>query len=167
MDHELAQEQAALALAIQDARREMQKLKEEKETFLQEREAEALLRITQVLQEAKDVLDATKEYRNAYEKLRSDAQEIAAAIKDALMLFRESRDAFIKETDETRMYFEKESQSLKVTADGIKAAQRELEATRETIRMDRLVLEKEQRKVTDDRQKLKGAIEMFRKQKRL
>ena len=101
MEHELAVEQAKLSLAIQELRRELSSLHDEKELFLQKCEREALQRVTEALKTAKGVVKETGEYVAIVETLRQEAEAIVDQIKVAKITMQEQRREFAKQTETT------------------------------------------------------------------
>jgi len=165
MDYPLAKEQAVLSLLIQEARREMESLKIEKELFLQEREGEAVARVVRALDEAKGMVEETKEYIEAVNKLRQEAENILSELKSSKEFMQEARRDFKNKSKETTELLSKRAVEMQEVTASIQLEKVRLNGLLESLRSERKMLADEQKKVDDDRGKLKAAMQIWQKQK--
>lgn len=163
MEHELAQELARTSLAIQDARREFDTLKAEKDAWLAKREQEALQRVTDALENAKEMVEETKSYASIVEQLRQGAEAMKVQIIEARTSLQEQRRQFDEQTRETRFSIDaKVAETVKFLEEA-KIERMQLNGMLDSVKFERAALEKEQEKVTKDREMLGVAIKVLKK----
>jgi len=164
MDHSFAQEQARLALAVQEGRRALDALKAEKEAFLKNREVEATDRIARVLEQAKEAVKETDEYFHIVEQMQKEATAITEQLVSAKYSMQEQRRDFEQKTTEARNILEKKTKELEQFVATTRLERVKLEGMLDRLGVERSLLKKEQKKIDDDRVKLKAAFNVWQRQ---
>ncbi len=165
MDYNLAQEQANLCIAIQDARRELTALQAEKETFLLEREKESAIRLANVLEQAREAVKETNEYVSVVQQMVKEAKRIAEEIKTLRSSLQDERRSFNEQTEQARTQLDQKANELDAFSAIVRLEKEKLDGEVAQIQMARSALAEEQRKIDDDRGKLRAAIQIWQKQK--
>lgn len=163
MEHELAQELARTSLAIQDARREFDTLKAEKDAWLVSREQEALQRVTDALENARNMVEETVEYAKVIEQLRQGAESMKTQIVEARMSLQEQRRQLDEQTKETRKSIDAKVAETAKFLDQAKIERVHLNGLLDSVKLERESLTIEQERITKDRQMLGVAIKELKK----
>jgi hypothetical protein len=164
VDYDLAQEQVKLTLAIQDARRELQELQNDKEAFLLQREQETTERVTKALQAASDAVKETSGYVASVQQMVKEANHITEEVKILRTGLQEERRAFHARCEEAREQLDAKAKELDALSITIRLEKMKLDGEVAQVQMARSALSDEQKKVDDDRGKLRAAIQIWRKQ---
>ena len=164
MEHELAQELAKITLAIQDARREFQGVKDTKELYLQEREQEAVQRVTKALEAACGAIEQANEYAKEVERLRQEAECVVQELKDANVTMQAARRDFSRQTQDARDILDKKTTELEAFTASVAEEKMRINGLLDNVKLERVLLRAEQKKIDDDRAKLKTAIQIWQKQ---
>lgn len=165
MDYELAKEQAALALLIQESRREIEALKAEKDAFLKEREEDVLLRVVETLDRARGLIEETNGYAAILEAMRKEAENILSELQSSKVLLQEGRRDFKQRTEEIHTLLSSKAMEMEMLAASAREEKARLNGLLDSLRLERSALEKEQKKVDEDRGKLRAAFKVWQKQK--
>lgn len=162
MEHELAQELARTSLAIQDARREFDTLKAEKDAWLVQREQDALQRVTDVLENAKEAVEETKSYAHIVEQLRQGAEAMKNQIIEARTSLQTQRHQFDEQTKKVRESIDVKAREAEEFLEKAKIERMRLDGLLDSVRLERTALQREQEKVTKDRQMLGIALKVLK-----
>ena len=167
MEHDLAVEQAKLALAVQDARRELQSLVEEKDKFLADREEEAKASVLKGLKTVKDVLSETKQYTDAVESLRQEAERVVVELKEAQKTMQADHRTFLGQVREARSIIDNKTKELEESTTALHLNEMSVRGILKELELGRISLQVEQRKINDDRSKLATAMKIWQTQREI
>ncbi len=161
MEHELAQELAKITLAIQDARREFQGVVDEKDAFLLQREQEALQLVTQALETAREAVLETNSYALVVGKLRQEVERVVDELKAAHITMQRERRDFAQQTKEAREIIDKKVVELETFTASVQQEKSRINGLLNSVKMERQQLQREQKKIDDDRAKLTVALQVW------
>lgn len=164
MEHDLAQELAKLSLAIQEGRREFDELKAGTALYLEEREVAATNRVAIALERSRQAVEEINDHVRLIETLQNEMANIINEVKVAKVNLQEERRETQKRTEEIQKYLETKSSELVVEIEKIQQERMKLDGAIESMRMERGMLADEQKKIDDDRGKLRAAMMIWRKQ---
>jgi len=165
MDYDLAAELSKLSLAIQDARREFQALKDEKDLWLKERELEAIKCVTDALETAKDAVIEANGYAKEVERLRQEADNIVVELKNAHTTMQTERRDFAKQTSEARTIIDKKVIELTEFVATTQQEKMRINGLLDGVKLERQQLQREQQRINDDRAKLATAMKIWKTQR--
>lgn len=163
MDYNLAQEQTNLSLAIQDARRELNALQVEKESFLLEREKESTMRLKGALEQAQDMVKETNEYVAVVQQMVREAKRIAEEIKALRSSLQDERRSFNEQTEQARTQLDLKAKELQDFSATVRLEKEKLDGELLQIQMARSSLNEQQRSVDGKRKMLAYALQVAQK----
>lgn len=164
MDYELAKELALVSAQIQDAYRELEDIKAQKGDFIEERTREVDERIRKALTDSKSLVTEANSYADDVRRLITIASELFSDLKARKVAFMEERRLYGDQVANLRDDIDEEIKSLGHMQGDIRKRKSELNGQIDEVTNLREMLRKEQLKVDDDRNKLAGALKVWRKQ---
>jgi SMC interacting uncharacterized protein involved in chromosome segregation len=152
--HELAEEQAKLALEVQEYRRELDGLLAQKSDFIEEREKEALEAIETILEASSRVLSeaiSTAKSVNAYNSALSGAK---GELIEARASFSKWKDDETEKIDQLKVDCEKKVEEMRKTTEDLIAERLRLSLAKKDLDYSTAINKQEFEKMRKEREKL-------------
>lgn len=151
-------ELAATNLKISEAKNIIFKLQEDETVYLEEREKKALVRIDKVLEDSRELLDLTKGNYNEVHEFCKTISSFANFLSEAHTKFGGVLESYKERNDEWNIEIDRQNAELEEIRKNITIERSLLANEKKNIEKAREGIEKEMKKMVDERGTLDRAI---------